>query len=49
MAQRKENVVMFPFMATSHIIPFIALALRVVIGISLGCFSPGWNESKKKK
>ncbi|KAE8037082.1 hypothetical protein FH972_009705 [Carpinus fangiana] len=29
MAQRKENVVMFPFMATGHIIPLIALALRI--------------------
>ncbi|KAH9741065.1 UDP-glycosyltransferase 92A1 [Citrus sinensis] len=29
MAQRKENIVMFPFMAQGHIIPFLALALQL--------------------
>ncbi|CAK9140160.1 unnamed protein product [Ilex paraguariensis] len=29
MAQRKENIVMFPFMAQGHIIPFLALALKL--------------------
>lgn len=29
MAERKENVVMFPFMAQGHIIPFLALALQI--------------------
>ncbi|CAK9146764.1 unnamed protein product [Ilex paraguariensis] len=29
MEQRKENIVMFPFMAQGHIIPFLALALEL--------------------
>lgn len=29
MAQSKENIVMFPFMAQGHIIPFLALALHI--------------------
>ncbi|KAL9458814.1 hypothetical protein AB3S75_007652 [Citrus x aurantiifolia] len=29
MAQRKENIVMFPLMAQGHIIPFLALALHL--------------------
>ncbi|XP_059668873.1 UDP-glycosyltransferase 92A1-like [Cornus florida] len=29
MAERKENVVLFPFMAQGHIIPFLALALKI--------------------
>ncbi|KAJ4724183.1 Glycosyltransferase [Melia azedarach] len=29
MAHRKENIVMFPFMAQGHIIPFLALALQL--------------------
>ncbi|GFZ18204.1 UDP-Glycosyltransferase superfamily protein [Actinidia rufa] len=29
MAARKENIVMFPFMAQGHIIPFLALALEL--------------------
>ncbi|XP_057483079.1 UDP-glycosyltransferase 92A1-like [Actinidia eriantha] len=29
MAERKENIVMFPFMAQGHIIPFLALALEL--------------------
>ncbi|XVF04744.1 hypothetical protein REPUB_Repub05bG0111500 [Reevesia pubescens] len=29
MAEKRENVVMFPFMAQGHIIPFLALALHI--------------------
>ncbi|KAF5949978.1 hypothetical protein HYC85_011971 [Camellia sinensis] len=29
MTERKENIVMFPFMAQGHIIPFLALALEL--------------------
>ncbi|OMO94055.1 UDP-glucuronosyl/UDP-glucosyltransferase [Corchorus capsularis] len=29
MAENRENVVMFPFMAQGHIIPFLALALHI--------------------
>lgn len=29
MAERKENIVIFPFMAQGHIIPFLALALHI--------------------
>lgn len=29
MSSRKENIVMFPFMAQGHIIPFVALALKL--------------------
>ncbi|KAG2671266.1 hypothetical protein I3760_14G125900 [Carya illinoinensis] len=29
MAQRKENIVLFPFMMQGHIIPFLALALHI--------------------
>ncbi|XP_035545850.1 UDP-glycosyltransferase 92A1-like [Juglans regia] len=29
MAQRKDNIVLFPFMMQGHIIPFLALALHI--------------------
>ncbi|KAJ6307309.1 hypothetical protein OIU76_017159 [Salix suchowensis] len=29
MLQRKENIVLFPFMAQGHIMPFLALALQL--------------------